>query len=81
MDRVSVARLAVCLASGESLWMIGQSLLIDGGTSLKKCPELLSHVRLLTGEQAQTGREQGGGQVNEPRVLPQGLAQPAISEP
>lgn len=57
MNRVSVARLAVCLASGESLWLTGLSLLVDGAGILEKCPELFSRVRLLTGEQAQTRRE------------------------
>ncbi|MGQ9571989.1 MAG: SDR family NAD(P)-dependent oxidoreductase [Dehalococcoidia bacterium] len=46
-----VARLAVYLASDESLWMSGQTLYIDGGASLKKYPELFSYFRLLTGEQ------------------------------
>ena len=47
-----VARLAVYLASDESLWLTGQTIFIDGGASLKKYPELFSYFRLLTGEQA-----------------------------
>jgi NAD(P)-dependent dehydrogenase (short-subunit alcohol dehydrogenase family) len=47
-----VARLAVYLASAESLWMTGQTLFIDGGATLKKYPELFSYFGLLTGEQA-----------------------------
>jgi len=47
-----VARLAVYLASDESLWMTGQTLFIDGGASLKKYPELFSYFRLMAGEQA-----------------------------
>jgi hypothetical protein len=64
-----------------SLGMTGRAILIDGGGSLKKCPELFSHFRLLTGKQAQACREQSGGQANDPRVLLQGLTQLAISEP
>jgi hypothetical protein len=81
MNRVSVARLALWLASGESLGMTGRTVLIDGGASLKKCAQLFSHSRLLAGGQAQARRKQTGCQVNHPRALPQGLAQLAISEP
>jgi hypothetical protein len=32
--------------------MTGQTLYIDGGMRLKKCPELFGHFFLLAGEQA-----------------------------
>jgi len=41
-----IARLAVYLASDESSLMSGQTLLIDGGATLKKYPELFSYFRL-----------------------------------
>ena len=81
MNRVSVARLALYLASGEPLGMTGRAVVIDGGASLKKCPELFSHSRLLAREQAQARREQPRCQVNQPHALPQSLAQLATSEP
>jgi 3-oxoacyl-[acyl-carrier protein] reductase len=44
-----VARLALYLASDESSLMSGQTLLIDGGATLKKYPELFSYFRLVGG--------------------------------
>ncbi len=44
-----VARLAVYLASDESSLMSGQTLYIDGGTTLKKYPELFSFLNLMAG--------------------------------
>jgi 3-oxoacyl-[acyl-carrier protein] reductase len=44
-----VARLALYLASDESSLMSGQTLLIDGGATLKKYPELFSYFRLMAG--------------------------------
>jgi 3-oxoacyl-[acyl-carrier protein] reductase len=44
-----VARLALYLASDESCLMSGQTLLIDGGATLKKYPELFSYFRLMAG--------------------------------
>ena len=41
-----IARLAVYLASDESSLMSGQTLLIDGGATLKKYPELFNYFRL-----------------------------------
>jgi NAD(P)-dependent dehydrogenase (short-subunit alcohol dehydrogenase family) len=41
-----IARLAVYLASDESSLMSGQTVLIDGGATLKKYPELFSYFRL-----------------------------------
>jgi NAD(P)-dependent dehydrogenase (short-subunit alcohol dehydrogenase family) len=41
-----VARLALYLASDESAWATGQTLLIDGGLTLKKYPELFGYFRL-----------------------------------
>ncbi len=41
-----VARLALYLASNESEWLTGQTLLIDGGLTLKKYPEMFSYFRL-----------------------------------
>jgi len=54
--------------------MTSRAVLIDGDASLKKCPKLFSHFRLLAGEQAKARREQTWRQVNHPRALPQGLA-------
>jgi len=66
---------------GGSLGMTGRAVPIDGGASLKKCPKLFSHSRLLAGEQTKAHREQAGCQVSHPRALPQGLTQLATSEP
>jgi NAD(P)-dependent dehydrogenase (short-subunit alcohol dehydrogenase family) len=41
-----VARLAVYLASDDSSLMTGQTIFIDGGTTLKKYPELFSFFHL-----------------------------------
>lgn len=41
-----VARLALYLASDESSLVSGQTVLIDGGATLKKYPELFSYFRL-----------------------------------
>jgi len=54
--------------------MTGRAVLIDGSASLKKCPKLFSHSRLLAGEQTKARREQTWRQVSQPRALPQGLA-------
>jgi hypothetical protein len=61
--------------------MTGRTLFINGGTSLKKYPELFGHSFLLAGEQAQARREQARRQVNDLRALPKGLTQLAIGEP
>ena len=44
-----VARLALYLASDESSLMTGQTVFIDGGTTLKKYAELFSYFRLMGG--------------------------------